>query len=147
MTRLDYNFYHNWTLPADENGADDGFLLEYLDGGESNHPDHEGYITWSPKSVFENSYQDATKGVSFGNAVELAKLGYKIARTGWNGSGMFAYIVSEGSYPAKSPAVMGVFANDMVPYREYWALKTTRNDVAPWAPSGSDSLANDWVAV
>jgi hypothetical protein len=35
----------------------------------------------------------------------------------------------------------------MVPYRAYWALKTAQNDVAPWAPSGSDSLAEDWELV
>jgi len=148
MTRLDYNFYRNWTLPADENGADDGFLVEYLDGGDSNHPDHEGYISWSPKSVFENSYQDTAKGVSFGAAVELAKLGYKVARTGWNGSGMFAYIVPAAKYKAQTSVMMDMaFDNGLIPYREYWALFTAQGDVATWAPSGSDSLAKDWILV
>jgi hypothetical protein len=59
MTRLEYNLYRNWTLPSDENGDDEGYLVEYVDGGDSNHPDHKGYISWSPKSVFENSYKNS----------------------------------------------------------------------------------------
>jgi hypothetical protein len=35
MTRLDYNLYRNWTLPTDEDGSDEGMLVEYIDGGES----------------------------------------------------------------------------------------------------------------
>ena len=56
MNRLEYNEYRGWQLPENENGADEGFLVEYLDGGEANHPDHVGYISWSPKTVFDNAY-------------------------------------------------------------------------------------------
>lgn len=57
MNRADYNFYRGWSLPADENGADEGYLVEYLDGGKPNHPDHAGYISWSPKEQFDNAYE------------------------------------------------------------------------------------------
>ena len=57
MTRGEYNEYRGWECPADENPADPGFLVEYVDGGESNHPGHEGYISWSPAPVFEKAYQ------------------------------------------------------------------------------------------
>ena len=60
---------------------------------------------------------------------------------------MFAYIVPAATYPAQTTMIEGVFEDDMVPYREYWALKTAQNDVAVWAPSGSDSLAEDWCIV
>jgi hypothetical protein len=56
MTRLDYNVYRGWSLPADENGADDGYLVEYTDGGAPNHPAHTGYVSWSPKAQFEAAY-------------------------------------------------------------------------------------------
>lgn len=56
MTREEYNHYRGWKLPSDENGADAGYLVEYLDGGGQNHPDHEGYISWSPKEQFDNGY-------------------------------------------------------------------------------------------
>lgn len=56
MTRAQYNAHQGWALPADQNGEDAGFLVEYLDGGAANHPDHKGYISWSPADVFAKSY-------------------------------------------------------------------------------------------
>jgi hypothetical protein len=29
-----------------------------LDGGLPNHPDFAGYISWSPKGVFERGYEE-----------------------------------------------------------------------------------------
>ncbi len=58
MNRLDYNIYRGWELPSNENGSDEGYLVEYLDGGESNHPEHKGYISWSPKAQFDNGYSE-----------------------------------------------------------------------------------------
>ena len=85
---------------------------------------------------------------TFGMAIEAAKQGFKVARTGWNGSGMFAYIVPANSYPAQTGVAKEHFGeNAMVPYRAYWALKTAQDDVATWSPSGSDSLAEDWIVV
>lgn len=40
-----------------EDPKEDGYLVEYQDGGKPNHPDYEGYISWSPKDVFEKAYQ------------------------------------------------------------------------------------------
>ena len=85
--------------------------------------------------------------MSFGSAVEAMKLGARVARTGWNGNGMFAWYVPAGVYPARMEAIKGVFPDDMVPYRPYYALKTAQGDVAIWAPSTSDTLASDWVVV
>lgn len=56
MSRLAYNEYRGWDLPADENGADEGYLVEYTDGGAPNHPAHAGYISWSPKAQFDAGY-------------------------------------------------------------------------------------------
>ena len=58
MTRGEYNAYRGWGIPADENPADDGYLVEYQDGGKANDPRHAGYISWSPKDVFERSYKE-----------------------------------------------------------------------------------------
>ena len=86
----------------------------------------------------------------FGTAVEALKQGARVAREGWNGKGMFLYYVPENKYPAsrnEHGTMIGVFENDMVPYREYIALKTVDNQVVPWAPSISDALAEDWQIV
>lgn len=58
MNRGAYNIYRGWPLPANENAIDEGYLVEYLDGGAPNdYPRHAGYISWSPKDVFERSYR------------------------------------------------------------------------------------------
>jgi len=143
MTRLEYNNFRGWDLPKDEDGTDEGFLVEYVDGGTPNVEGFTGYVSWSPMKVFINAYSTSGE-MSFGDAVLMARSGNKVYRKGWNGSGMFAYIVPANSYLAQTNMIKGTFPDDMVPYREYWALKTAQNDVAMWSPSGSDSLANDW---
>ena len=59
MNRGDYNAYRGWQVPADENPADEGYLVEYVDGGKPNDSRHAGYISWSPKDVFERTYDAA----------------------------------------------------------------------------------------
>jgi hypothetical protein len=58
MNRADYNKLRGWTLPSDENGEDEGYLVEYRDGGPANTSIYKGYISWSPKEVFERSYTE-----------------------------------------------------------------------------------------
>ena len=59
MSRLDYNIFRGWELPANENGSDEGYLVEYIDGGEPNTKEYQGYISWSPKVQFENAYKQS----------------------------------------------------------------------------------------
>ena len=61
MSRKAYNEYRGWALPENENGEDEGYLVEYMDGGQSNHLLHKGYISWSPKDVFERAYKEIPK--------------------------------------------------------------------------------------
>lgn len=88
--------------------------------------------------------------MDFGYAVKMMKEGKRVERAGWNGKGMFLYYVPENKYPAnrnEQATMIGVFEDDMVPYREYIALKTVDNQIVPWAPSISDALAEDWQIV
>ena len=57
MTLGEYNTYRGWELPANKDAVSEGYLVEYLDGEQPNHPDHKGYISWSPKDVFERVYR------------------------------------------------------------------------------------------
>lgn len=88
MTRQAYNDLRGWTVPSDENPADAGYLVEYHDGGRANHPEFQGYISWSPVDVFEKSYRP-TEALTFGLAIEALKAGKKVSRAGWNGKGMW----------------------------------------------------------
>lgn len=56
MTRGEYNIFRGWKLPANENGSDEGYLVEYTDGGKANTTAYAGYVSWSPKDVFERAY-------------------------------------------------------------------------------------------
>lgn len=57
MTRGEYNELQGWDMPENEDGDDEGYLVQYLHGGKPNHPDFPYYISWSPKEVFEQSNQ------------------------------------------------------------------------------------------
>ena len=147
MTRAEYTIYRGWTLPADENGADPGYLVEYTDGGKPNMLGHDGYVTWSPKEQADAAYRE-TSGMPLGLAVEALKKGAKVARAGWNGKGMFVYLVPAASYPAQTGVAKAFFGEGaLVPYSAYMALKGIDGTVSTWAPSGSDTLADDWVIV
>ena len=133
LTRAEYNAYRSWDMPSDEVGTDEGYLVEYTDGGKPNDSRHEGYISWSPKEQFDNAYRQCS-GMSFGLAIEAMKKGHNVARTGWNGTGMFAYYVPAASHSVST-------------YRAYMVLKATDGTFVPWAPSCSDALADDWMIV
>lgn len=64
MTRAEYNAYRGWELPANENGADEGMLVEYVDGGKANDERHVGYISWSPLDVFQRAYREGESDAS-----------------------------------------------------------------------------------
>ncbi|WP_339479094.1 DUF2829 domain-containing protein [Pseudomonas sp. RL_5y_Pfl2_73] len=149
MTRLAYNDYRGWALPADENGADDGYLVEYTDGGAPNHSAHDGYISWSPKAQFDAAYRPAD-GMSFGLAIEALKMGKCVARAGWNGKGMWLVLdpgsvvseVREGSAYHKA-GVTGAFT-----INPHIDMKTATGEMQPgWLASQTDMLADDWQLV
>ena len=147
MDRREYNQYRGWDLPKDENGNDQGFLVEYQDGGPANDQRHEGYISWSPADVFHGHYQ-MTARMNFGHALEMLKRGEAVARAGWNGKGMFLYLVPapERGYPAQTGVAKLFFGKDaLVPYGAYVAMKTADGIVVPWLCSQTDMLAEDWA--
>jgi hypothetical protein len=150
MTRLHYNAYRGWTLPDNENGNDMGYLVEYTDGGERNDQRHDGYISWSPKAQADNAYRE-TEGMPFGLAVEAMKKGHRIARTGWNGKNM--YVLLMDGYPLGVPANAETAVKHRVPpetlikIAPYMVIMTAQGTVSTWAPSGNDTLADDWAIV
>ena len=147
MTRAKYNEYRGWKLPTNEDGTDDGYLVEYLDGGKPNDDRHTGYISWSPKAQHDAAYRPCD-AMTFGLAVEALKKGLKVARAGWNGKGMFVYMVPPASYPVQTGAAKSHFGEgSVVPYNAYMAIKNVDNTVSTWVPSVNDCLAEDWVLV
>nr|DAQ45393.1 MAG TPA: Protein of unknown function (DUF2829) [Caudoviricetes sp.] len=84
---------------------------------------------------------ESMKEMTFGGALEALKAGKKVARTGWNGKGMYLYLadgklltqeIGDGSYPFTDSVVM----------------KTADNRYCiGWLASQTDMLAEDWHIV
>jgi hypothetical protein len=146
MNRLDYSTFRGWELPADENGSDEGCLVEYVDGGKPNTDKYTDYVSWSPKDVFDNAYRKCV-GMTIGLAVEALKMGKKVARAGWNGTGTGMWIgLVEDTYAI-------AFANpeggELENYENhpYLVLKSMDGTIVPWAASQTDMLAEDYYIV
>ena len=147
MTRMDYNQLRGWTVPEDENGSDEGYLVEYTDGGKPNLAGYSGYVSWSPKAQFENAYQE-TSGLTFGLAVAALKKGHKVARAGWNGKGMFLFLVAGSTFQVNRPPLLGIYPEGTtVNYCPHIDMKTADDKVVPWLASQTDVLADDWATL
>ena len=157
MNRQNYNDFRGWTLPSDEEGTDEGYLVEYIDGGKANTDIYDGYVSWSPKDVFDRAYRPI-EGLTIGQAVEAMKLGKKVARKGWNGKNMWIVYMSGMKLPAFSTQDTKKKVNDRtakligedtpldtLPYIAMW----TADDkwLPGWLASQTDILAEDWEVV
>jgi len=138
MNKLDYNIFRCLDLPSDEIGRDEGYLVEYLDGGRANTDEFKGYVSWSPKDVFEKAYR-SSGSMTFGDALVAIKAGRKVARSGWNGKNMFIFL-------ANRPTISKIYEEGIeIKYQPHIDMKTADNTIVPWLASQSDVLANDWI--
>lgn len=147
MTRLEYNNFRGWTLPADENGDDKGYLVEYVDSPKPNVNGFKGYVSWSPEEEFKAAYK-SSGNMNFGHALELLKLGFKVARKGWNGKNMWlAYMPP---FTVKSPNERTQAHGITEPFEcgGYIVMWTAQGIWQPgWLASQTDMLAEDWTIV
>lgn len=142
MSLGDYNKFRDWEVPSNEDPATAGYLVEYLDGGKANTEGYAGYVSWSPKDAFEKSYQPVDE-MSFGHAMMMVDAGYRVARKGWNGKGMWIVRVGTGYYDV-GISIVGV---EHVGFTSWIGMKAADNKFGPWAPSQLDMNAVDWVIV
>lgn len=126
-----------------------GYLVEYEDG----------YLSFSPAKAFERGYRlidgDApVGGLDFGAAIQALKHGAKVARTGWNGKGMWL-------------ALSGAIEGRRIEHTQFWSkhnadharaqggstvvlpcitMKTADGSILMgWLASQTDMLAEDWM--
>ncbi len=161
MNRGEYNAYRGWEVPADENPADEGYLVEYVNSPNSNHPDHKGYISWSPKIVFEESHR-VSSGLNIGDAIEALKQGKRVKRASWNEYKRFLFMQVPSDIPANVvpkmqslPDSVKKFFNwtfteesneqiDAIYYNDQIALVKPTNTIVGYAFTPEDVLAEDW---
>lgn len=86
--------------------------------------------------------------MKFGEALEELKKGAKVARDGWNGKGMFVFIVPAGRFTAYTKAAIDIADEDgKINYNPYFAIKNVNGTVSTWVPSVNDCLAEDWFVL
>lgn len=86
--------------------------------------------------------------MNFGDALDELKAGGKVARIGWNGKGMFLFLVPGSTFAVSRPPLLGIYPEGtVVDYCPHIDMKTADNKIVPWLASQTDVLAEDWVAV
>ncbi|MGW6458035.1 DUF2829 domain-containing protein [Streptomyces sp. NPDC055078] len=89
--------------------------------------------------------------MDFGDALSALKAGARVARSGWNGKGMF--VVHQKGYPdgipinANTAEATGLEEGTVCRFRPYLMMFTAQGDFVPWVISQTDALADDWERV
>ena len=84
----------------------------------------------------------------FGEALRLLKCGCKVARTGWNGKGMFIFLVPGSTFKVNRPPLLGIYPEGTeIKYHAHIDMKTATGEIVPWLASQTDVLAEDWTIV
>lgn len=149
MNRGEYNNYRGWTIPANEDPNESGYLVEYEDGGKPNDSRHQGYISWSPSDVFEKAYRPVT-GLTFGQALEALKAGQRVARKGWNGKGMYLWLLPAAKVKAewcREPhlkAVAEANGGEIEALGSIRMMTADKKVLTGWLASQTDMLSDDW---
>jgi hypothetical protein len=85
---------------------------------------------------------------SFGEALVLLKEGKKVARSGWNGKGMFLFLVPGSTFKVNRAPLLGIYPEGTeINYHAHVDMKTADGKIVPWLCSQTDMLAEDWSEV
>ena len=83
--------------------------------------------------------------MDFGSALNALKAGMKVCRAGWNGRGMFLFLVPGSSFLVNRPPLLGIYPEGHpIDYCPHIDMKTADGKIVPWLASQTDVLAEDW---
>lgn len=83
--------------------------------------------------------------MDFSAALELIKSGHRVERAGWNGKGMFVFLVPGSQFVVNRAPLLGIYPEGtVIDYCPHIDMKTAQGSVVPWLASQSDLLAEDW---
>lgn len=89
--------------------------------------------------------------MNFGEAIQALKAGNKVARSGWNGKGMFVLLVPSSvniRLGAGTPYGKAIGADVETTINAHIDMKTATGEFQPgWLASQTDILAEDWEIV
>jgi uncharacterized protein DUF2829 len=83
--------------------------------------------------------------MNFGDALDVLKRGGRVQRYGWNGKGMFLFLVPGSTFNVSRPPLLGIYPEGTeVQYHAHIDMKTAQGYVVPWFASQVDLLEEDW---
>lgn len=83
--------------------------------------------------------------MNFSDALGSIKAGHRMARAGWNGKGMFVFLVAGSVFKVNREPLLSMLGEGTeVQYRPHIDMKAADGSIGVWAPSMSDVLADDW---
>ena len=86
--------------------------------------------------------------MNFEEALAKIKQGHRLAREGWNGKGMFVFLVNGSNFAVNREPLLSIFGQGTeITYRPHIDLAASNGTVGVWQPSMGDVLADDWYVV
>lgn len=86
--------------------------------------------------------------MNIGEAVAAMESGDKVAREGWNGKGMFLFLVPGSTFTVNRAPLLGIYPEGtVINYHAHVDMRTATGEIVPWLCSQTDLLAKDWVRV
>ena len=86
-----------------------------------------------------------------GWAIKQLQGGSRVCRSGWNGRGMYLFLVPGSTFVVQGDRPMGKACPELVgkpvDYHAHVDMKTAQGYVVPWLCSQADLLATDWEIV
>ena len=80
-----------------------------------------------------------------GWAVKQMQDGARVCRAGWNGNGMFVFLVPGSRFTVNRPPLLGIYPEGtVIDYHAHVDMRTADGQIVPWLCSQSDLLAIDW---
>ncbi|MGL4934984.1 MAG: DUF2829 domain-containing protein [Cetobacterium sp.] len=134
MSRKEYVSLRGWSLPDDEKHLAEERVYKIIY--------EDGYVSMCPKDIFFKDARELSK-MTFGDALEILKKGYKVARKGWNGKGMFVFMDCSQEYDNYKKFTGKTF-NIVNPH---FLIKNVDESLSTWVPSVNDCLAEDWEVI
>jgi hypothetical protein len=86
--------------------------------------------------------------MTFGDALAALKAGKRVERAGWNGKGMFLFLVPGSTFQVNRAPLLGIYPEGTtINYHAHIDMKTAQGYVVPWLASQADMLADDWLEI
>ena len=129
-----------WNEP-DRPRTEEGYKCDYP----------SGYSGWCPKGEFDKVSRPIDN-MTFGMAIEAMKQGKKVARAGWNGKGMYLWLLPAMEVKKEwclDPHLIEAMGDrDTLPCLGSIRMFTATKEVLTgWLASQTDMLSDDWVIV